>query len=244
MIQMIKPLLARWLRFARAEEGILLAFLVLAALTFAFLSLASEMMEGETLAFDRHILAGLRLASDPSTPIGPAWLKVAMLDVTSLGGTALLTLITIGAAGFLLVSRKAATAAFLAASVTGGTILGFALKAIFERPRPDLVAHLVQVDYSSFPSGHATNSAVVYLTLGALLAGAQKDRAVRIYLMAVAILLTLLVGVSRVYLGVHWPSDVIAGWCVGAAWAAGCWVVSRVLQARRAIELPGELRPD
>ncbi|HEX8365674.1 MAG TPA: phosphatase PAP2 family protein [Allosphingosinicella sp.] len=117
---------------------------------------------------------------------------------------------------------------------------GVGLKALFMRPRPDVVAHLVDVTSTSFPSGHATNSAVVYLTLGALLARTQTSRRVRAYLMAVAIALTLTltVGFSRVYLGVHWPTDVVAGWCVGAAWATSCGLLARFLQRRRTLEQP------
>lgn len=225
-------------RALRAEGGILLIFLILAAMALVFLKLASEMGEGETLGFDRAILASLRTASDTATPIGPAWLKVTMLDVTSLGGTSVLTLITIAVTGFLLVARKRATASFVLAAIIGGALISFGLKAIFARPRPDLVAHLVAVDTSSFPSGHAMNSAVVYLTLGALLASTQKSHAVRIYLIAVSIALTLAVGFSRVFLGVHWPSDVIAGWIVGGAWALLCVALARFLQSRRQIEQP------
>ena len=225
-------------RALRVEGGVLLTFLILATLALVFLKLASEIWEGETLGFDGAIMLALRSTTDTSIPAGPAWLQATMLDITAIGGTSVLTLITIAVAGFLLVSRKAATAGFVLAAITGGAILSFALKAMFSRPRPDIVAHLVAVDTSSFPSGHAMNSAVVYLTLGTLLARTQKDHAVRIYLISLAIALTLAVGCSRVYLGVHWPSDVIAGWCVGAAWAMLCGAIARLLQSRHQIEQP------
>jgi len=231
-------------RALRAEGRILLIFLVLAAMALVFLKLASETTEGETLGFDRAIMLALRSTTDTAIPAGPAWLQATMLDVTALGGTSVLTLITLAVTGFLMVSRKAATAGFVLAAITGGAILSFALKAIFARPRPDVVAHLVQVDTSSFPSGHAMNSAVVYLTLGVLLASTRKSHAVRIYLIAIAIALTLAVGCSRVYLGVHWPSDVIAGWIVGGAWASVCAALARFLQSRRSIEQPdAEAKP-
>ena len=223
--------------FGRNVDAALLGtFLVVAAVMFAFLKLASEMVEGETAAFDRWLLQALRSPVDPSVPIGPEWLKAAMIDVTALGGTSVLTLFTVIAVGYLTAARKAATAGFLAAAVIGGALTSTLLKLAFGRARPDLVIHLVTVDSASFPSGHALNSAVVYLTVGALLARAEPKRTVRIYLIATAVLLTLMIGFSRVYLGVHWPSDVIAGWCVGAAWAMICSIVARALQKRRAIE--------
>jgi undecaprenyl-diphosphatase len=223
----------------RVEGRLLLAFLLAALLGMVFLRVASEMSEGDTLGFDRSIIQALRDAHDPAVPLGPAWLRAAMVDITALGGVSVLTLLTVVVVGYLLAVRKAATAVFVAASITGGGLLGVALKAGFMRPRPDVVAHLVDVASTSFPSGHATNSAVVYLTLGALLARTQQNRTVRIYLMAIAIALTLTVGFSRVYLGVHWPSDVVAGWCVGAAWATVCAIVARILQRRRTLEQPG-----
>ncbi|HEY0447228.1 MAG TPA: phosphatase PAP2 family protein [Allosphingosinicella sp.] len=225
----------------RIDSRILAVFLLLAAASFAFVKLASEVMEGDTLAFDRWLLQGLRNTSNPSVPAGPGWLQEVMIDVTALGGVSVLTIITVLAAGYLLAVRKVTTAAFLTAAIAGGALLSTLLKFGFARARPDLVAHLVEVDTASFPSGHAMNSAITYLTLGALLARAENDRPVRIYLLAVAIALTLLIGFSRVYLGVHWPSDVMAGWCVGAAWAVLCSLAARRLQRRDKIEPPGEM---
>lgn len=218
----------------------LLVFLLLAAAALAFLTLASEVAEGDTMALDRRLLLALRDPGDPATPVGPAWLRLAMLDVTALGGVTLLTIITTCAAGYLLAARKAMTALFVVASVVSGVLLSTILKSGFLRQRPDVVPHLVEVQTASFPSGHAMNSAIVYLTLGALLASAEKDRGVRIYLMTIAIALTLTIGASRVYLGVHWPSDVMAGWCVGGAWAIACSLISRALQREHKIERPEE----
>jgi undecaprenyl-diphosphatase len=159
-----------------------------------------------------------------------------VVDITALGGYTVLTLITVLTAGYLLASRKVGTAVYMLIAIAGGAALSDMLKYEVARPRPEIVAHLVDVHSTSFPSGHAMNSAITYLTLGTLLARAEGSRAVRIYLLAVAILLTLLIGASRVYLGVHWPSDVVAGWCVGASWASVCSMVMRVLERRRAIE--------
>ncbi len=220
----------------RIESYILAMFLFAAGALFAFFKLASEVLEGETLAMDGWLLQALRSPSNIAVPVGPGWLQEAMADITALGGVSVLTLLTVISAGYLIAARKPATAAFLVAAVTGGALASTLLKMTFARPRPDLVSHLVEIHTASFPSGHAMNSAITYLTLGALLARAENDRAVRIYLMSVAVGLTLTIGFSRVYLGVHWPSDVLAGWCVGAAWAVGCSLLARSLQRRHAIE--------
>lgn len=225
-----------WLR--RIDSRILLVFVVLVPALVAFGKLASEMMEGDTLAFDRWLLIHLRTPADPSVPIGPSWLREAMVDFTALGGGAVLTLITLLAAGYLLARRKAAMALFLTVAIAGGGILNTLLKYGFVRERPDVVPHLVEVSSASFPSGHAMNSAMVYLTLAALLARAERSWRVRLFLMSGAILVTLLVGFSRAYLGVHWPTDVMAGWSVGAAWACLASIVALQFQRSHTIEGP------
>lgn len=224
----------------RIDTGILVVFALLAAAAFAFVAIADEVTEGETHELDRWLMLGLRDPADLSVPAGPAWLREMMIDITALGGWAVLTLIVIFAAGYLLAIRKYTTAAFVIAASAGGAIFGGLLKAFFDRSRPDIVAHLVEVNSASFPSGHAMHSAIIYLTLGALLAGTQKDRGVKIYLIGAAILLTLAIGFSRVYLGVHWPSDVIAGWSIGAAWAIGCSLLALVLRRNRTIDQASE----
>jgi undecaprenyl-diphosphatase len=221
---------------ARVDAWILAAFLGIALLLGAFFVLGSEVLEGETLAFDRWLLLNLRSAYDTGAPMGPQWLLPAMVDFTSLGGVAVLTLLTILAGGFLFATRRPGLGVFVLVAVSGGALVSTILKSLFLRARPDIVQHLVQVDSASFPSGHAMNAAIVYLTLGALLARSLKDRSARIYLLVMSIVLTVLIGFSRVYLGVHWPTDVIAGWAVGAAWAAMCSLVAQVLQRRAAIE--------
>lgn len=222
----------------RIDSRILMVFLIVAAGAFIFLRLGSEVQEGDAFALDRLILRALRGSDDSAVPIGPAWLQAAMVDITALGGVTVLTLLTTLTAGYLIASKKAATAVFLVLSIGSGAILGTVLKSGYARPRPDLVAHLVDVHSLSFPSGHAMNSAITYLTLGALLARTEINRRIRIFFMAVAILLTLTIGFSRVYLGVHWPSDVVAGWCVGASWAALCSLIARTLQHDHRIDTP------
>ena len=223
-------------RILGLEVEVLVAFLAIAFLAFVFVEIASEMAEGDTLAWDRQILAALRMPGNPSVPIGPGWLLKWMRDLTALGGVSVLTVLTVIVTGYLAVSRRGSLAIFVAISTIGGAIGGTLLKDLFLRPRPTIVPHLVEVDSLSFPSGHALNSAVIYLTLGALLARAEARPSVRISVIGVAILLTVLIGLSRVYLGVHYPSDVLAGWCAGAAWAAICSSIARMLQHRRQLE--------
>ena len=221
------------------ESFVLLLFLTGALGLLAFLTLASMVRGGEVLSFDRSVLVAMRSAADPAVPVGPHWLRAAMTDITALGDTSVLTLITVAMVGYLLVARRAETALLLVFAVAGGATLSTSIKALVGRARPDVINHLVEIANASFPSGHAMNSAITYLTLGALLARTEKSRAIRVYLIAVAVVLTLLIGCSRVYLGVHWPSDVAAGWCLGGAWAILCSLIARWLQRRRMIEPEG-----
>jgi undecaprenyl-diphosphatase len=222
---------AGWLSSWRwAESRVLLAISLIAGTAFGFIQLADEISEGETRAFDTAILLAFRNPADHADPIGPWWFEVMMKDVTSLGSTTVLTLITAAAIVYLLIERKYSAALFVLVAIGGGSLLSTLLKLGFERPRPDLVAHAAEVHTASFPSGHALVSTVAYLTLGALLARLQRQRRIKLYFLIVAVLLSALIGVSRIYLGVHWPTDVLAGWSVGAAWALACWLVARWLQ--------------
>ena len=172
----------------------------------------------------------MRNQNDLSDPLGPRWVEESFRDFTALGGIGVLTFVTCSVTGFLLLYRKYRMALFIAGAMTGGLIFSLVLKTTFDRPRPDLVPHGSYVLTTSFPSGHSMLSAVVYLTLGALLARVQPERRIKAYLILVSILLTLIVGVSRVYLGVHWPTDVLAGWTAGSVWALLCWLIARRLQ--------------
>jgi undecaprenyl-diphosphatase len=230
-------------RFRLNELGPLLSLAVLSFCLWAFVELADDVSDGDTTTFDRTVLLALRESGDLSDPIGPTWVEEAARDVTGLGGHAVLGLISIATFAYLLMARKRGIAILLAAAVVGGVLLSSGLKMGFERPRPDLVPHDTRVYTASFPSGHAMLSAITYLTLGALLARSQPQRRVKGFLLGLAVALTLLVGASRVYLGVHWPTDVLAGWSVGAAWAALCWFVALQLQRGGQVERPGETSP-
>ncbi|MBB5696882.1 phosphatase PAP2 family protein [Sphingomonas yantingensis] len=232
---MHRPFIDRtWAR--RPDTRILVALLLVTAGLAGFAYVASEVMEGHPLAIDRWLLLLLRQVADPGVSIGPRWFGQAMLDLTALGGGTVLTLVTIFVTGYLAARRKLALAAFVAGSIGSGAVLTALLKIVFARARPDIVPHLVEVSSASFPSGHAMNSAMVYLTGAALLASAEPDRRVRVFLITAALLLTLSIGFSRVFLGVHFPTDVLAGWAIGIAWAVAASWVAAILQRRQAIE--------
>jgi undecaprenyl-diphosphatase len=222
----------------QAETRLFASILMIAALLLAFGLLAEEVIEGDTLPFDRQLMLALREAGNPSVPIGPPWLPEAARDISALGSTIVLGILLLAVVGYLLLVRRRAAAWLMLGAVLSGVALNSLLKLGFARPRPDLVAPLVRVVTASFPSGHATLSAITYLTLGALLARTHSQISLRIYFMTLAALLTVLVGLSRIYLGVHYPTDVLAGWCIGTAWAMGCWVLMTWLQRRGQVEPP------
>ncbi|MGB3388978.1 MAG: phosphatase PAP2 family protein [Pseudaminobacter sp.] len=211
----------------RIEFIVLLALLVVAGGLWGFVELMEVARDAAPHSFDTEILLAFRVAGDPSAPIGPSWMEEAVRDVTSLGGTVVLIFIALATIIYLLLADKPAAALFVFASIAGGQMLSSMLKLGVDRPRPDLVSHLVEVHTLSFPSGHAMLSAVTYLTLGALLTHILPGRAIKLYVLFLAVLVTFCVGVSRIYLGVHWPSDVLAGWCAGSAWAMLCWLIAR-----------------
>ena len=201
------------------------------------------MAEGETHAFDTRLLLALRSPADPSDPLGPGWMEELGRDITALGGIGVLTGLTARRRRLPLAAGKARLHVAGAIAVSGGQAFSMLAKHGFDRPRPDLVPHGMQVYTTSFPSGHSMMAAVTYLTLATLVARVQPTRALKIYVLTLAVLVTVAVGVSRVYLGVHWPTDVLAGWAAGAAWALGCWLVARWLADRGAVE-PETPEPD
>jgi undecaprenyl-diphosphatase len=221
---------------SHTETRVLVGIVAVSALVLVFGLLASEVIEGDTKAFDEWLLLSFRVAGNPSVTVGPAWLKDAMRDITALGSTSVLSIIVAGVVGYLAVTGLRHAALMVLASVVTGVLLSNSLKAGFSRPRPELIPRDMVVYTASFPSGHTTLSAVVYLTLGALLCRTQSSVAVKTYILCLAGFLTAIVGVSRVYLGVHWPTDVIAGWLVGGAWALLCSLGMAWLQRRGEVE--------
>jgi len=220
----------RWLRLRQLERheiSWLVAGACVCLLLWGFLSLADEVMEGDTTTLDTRILRAFRKADDPARPIGPDWVENSLLDLTALGGPTVLGLVVVSVAGYLLLQTRYHTAIVVLATAASGEVVNFAMKNLFMRPRPDVVPHLRDVTTSSFPSGHAMESAIIYLTLGAMLMRLAERRVTKIYCIGIAIFLTLLVGISRVYLGVHYPTDVVAGWMFGFFWASLCWIAAR-----------------
>ena len=229
----------RWIRWLRdCELAVLLAVVGIAAGVGTFALVAGAVNAGKTQGIDRQILLAMRRPADLA-PTGSLAFQQAARDITALGSSIVLGLITLIACGFLALGGKTHMAVFVCVSVTGGLTAASLLKEVFQRPRPDLVPYAVYVSGTSFPSGHSMMSAVTFLTLGALLARSQRRKLLKAYFLLLAALLTVIVGLSRVYLGVHWPTDVLAGWTAGAVWALLCWLAARWLQSRRAIEPEG-----
>ncbi len=216
----------------RLELRLLILLGAMAGLVWAFLSIGGEMAEGETLAFDRRLMLLLREPGDPSEPIGPQALAEAMRDVTALGGFTVLTLVTVVAVAMFLIHRRWKHAAVLAGTVLLSQVSSELLKELYARPRPDLVPHGVAVYSASFPSGHSMLSAATYLTLAALIASLEFRREAKFLVFGLAMAMMMAIGFSRVFLGVHWPSDVLAGWCAGAAWALAAWLLLMQLGVR------------
>ena len=234
------PALRAWTATAAAiESRVLLTILAASACLWGFLTLAGEVREGETTGFDRTVLLAFRRVGDVATPVGPQWIQETARDITALGGFTVLTLVTVLATVLLLMHGRRLQALIFAGSVIGAQVLVGALKAVLARARPDLTTHLDLVSSHSFPSGHSTMTPVVYLTLAAILAAGAERRSVRLLLSGAAVVLVLAVGVSRVYLGVHWPTDVLAGWTLGTAIAvAASLALHRAAPAPQATVVP------
>lgn len=213
-------------RFARDELAVVAALGVVAGGIAAFIELADDMTEADGQAFDWQVLNAVRPDTTPSDPWGPPWLEVAALDITSLGGLAVLVLFALVATGFLLMQKKPFSALMLSLALGGGLLLSEVMKGVFVRDRPPAIYSAVETINASFPSGHALISTVFYLTLGVMLERAFARRRMKVYVLGTAVTIAILVGLSRVYLAAHWASDVMAGWSLGAAWAMICWLIA------------------
>jgi undecaprenyl-diphosphatase len=222
----------------RVESLALIWVIGAAGAVWAFVSIAGEVGEGETSAIDKRILLALRNPHDLSDPIGSRSFEEAMRDVTALGGVTVMILVTIVGVLAFWAHRRRWHAGVLAATVLLADASSELLKHLYGRPRPELVPHGSYVYSASFPSGHSTLSAATYLTLAMLIASLEPNRATKIMVFGLALMLMVSVGFSRVYLGVHWPSDVLAGWCLGAAWALAAWTALIRLGGRDKVRGP------
>jgi undecaprenyl-diphosphatase len=239
MVHVSSRAVRRAVRWVTGQEAVVLlaALGIMLSLT-VFAKTAAEMREGDLRELDDGVLRMVRSPDDPSVPIGPTWLIQAAIDVTALGGTTVLALLLLIVVGYLALEGRYDAVVLVVVATAGGGILGEGMKWWFARARPAIVPHLVNVGSASFPSGHSMLALVTYLTLGALLARFVPRRRTRTYCISVSLLLALLVGLSRVYLGVHYPTDVLAGWSAGLAWALLCWLVARYLQYRGRVKPP------
>ncbi|MBN1931008.1 MAG: phosphatase PAP2 family protein [Desulfobacterales bacterium] len=198
-----------------------------------FIELAGEVVEGEVQHFDEWILKSLRNPVDLTKPKGPQWLYPAMRDITALGGLPIISLLTAVVLGFLYLQKDYRSIKLVLAATLGGMLIVIALKYGFGRERPTVVPHLMIEKTPSFPSAHSTMSAVFYLPLAALFACMQTELKIRIYIISMGLFFTFLIGISRIYLGVHYPTDVLAGWAVGSAWASLCWFTASYYNTNR-----------
>jgi undecaprenyl-diphosphatase len=225
--------LARHRRLTRSAMALAVLSALLAA---GFYSLSRAVVRGAMDDLDRQAVLAMRLADDLSDPIGPRWVEEMGRDFTSLGGVAVITLITSSVIAFFWLSSMQRAAVYVAVASLGSLLISSGLKQVFDRPRPNLVPHGAHVYSSSFPSGHSTMAAAAYLTLGLVASQFVPRRRLKVLFIGVAMFVTAAVGVSRVYLGVHWPSDVLAGWAIGLSWALLCWVAAVWLQDHGVIE--------
>lgn len=237
-IERVRRLLDR-LRL-RLEPAVLVMLAIGTVSVWGFIKIADEVSDNETQTFDRLVITTFRDPANPADPVGPPWVEEMARDVSALGGFAWITFATLAIGIYLWLDGKSHMALFLMGATASGGLMSLLLKSVFSRPRPDVVPHLSKVFSSSFPSGHSMLAAVVYLTLGSLLASVISKVTLKIYVLFVAVMLTTAVGVTRVYLGVHYPTDVLAGWLAGLVWALVCWLVARMLQIQGNIERPGD----
>jgi undecaprenyl-diphosphatase len=218
----------------KLDGAILLGMSVLLVAGYVLVQTIDEVIEGESDWVDHAIVR--MIASLDS----PKWFEEIMRDCTAFGGTFVLSMVTIAVGVFLIIRKQYHALVFVLMAVVGATILSLSLKGFFHRDRPMILEHRSHTMTSSFPSGHAMLSAAVWLTLAVLLSRLDKSPFMKGYFIAVGLFISFMTGVSRVWLGVHWPTDVLAGWMAGSIWAVLCFFFIRYLQSRGKVEPPSE----
>jgi undecaprenyl-diphosphatase len=226
------------------EIKVLVALFAIVAGTLGFILIAGFVSRGSTDHFDMQILKSFRYPDNLARPIGPEWLFEVMRDITSLGGSTIVTLITLFVFGYLILKKQYSKLFLVLVAIIGGAIIDLELKVIFSRIRPQVVPSLIQEISYGFPSGHSMMSTIIYLSLASLLARLQVRWRDKIYIISLAILLSFMIGISRVYLGVHYPTDVLGGWSLGLAWAALCWLVAWYISKKRSKDMYEKSKTD
>lgn len=227
-LDMIAKALYRTVRWADTFIGAVGMFLVGGFAvsivgTLVFAELAEHVTSGSTQGFDESALVWLAAHRSPLA-------DSVMLELTALGTASVVLMVASVAAIFLALNRHKYSALLLGAATAGGLALNMVLKIGFHRPRPEVVVWGTQVFSSSFPSGHAMSAAIVYSTVAYLAARLQKNIWSKILTMLAATILVVLICISRLYLGVHYPSDVAAGVFIGLAWAGFCMATLEAIQ--------------
>jgi len=226
---------ARVIRVARAEIGTVAGLLAGSLGLALFSSVDDGVSAGDEQKFDWAVLHWTRPYADaPDRPIGPWWLHEAAIDITSLGGISVFALMAVG---FLLIHGKRLSAFLMVLGLAGGVFLSEGLKALFDRPRPPAAYQVVETLNASFPSGHALLATVFYLSVGVMLTRAFPRNRMKAYTLGCAVVLVLLIGLTRIYLGAHWASDVAAGWGIGAFWAMLLWLFAYAMERRQRLHM-------
>ena len=225
----------KFLRSTPKELELLGLLLVFALGIWVLTLIVAELGYPRIQKLDERILVALREPQDLAVPVGPHWLLGTAREISALGSSTVLVFLIFSVIGYLWLERRYGVLMLVVVSTAGATLISAVLKDVLGRSRPTVVPHLVSVSSPSFPSGHSLLSAAVYLTLGTLLARVTTDRITKLYLVGLSATLAILIGASRVYLGVHYPTDVLAGWALGFLWSFLCGLFARELQRRRVI---------
>lgn len=229
---------ARVIRVARNEIGTVAGLLVGSLGLALFAAVANGIGEGDEQSFDWAILSWTRpYADQPDRPIGPWWLHEAAIDITSLGGISVLLIFALMAVGFLLIRGKKLSALLMLVGLAGGVLLSEGLKTLYGRARPPEDYQVVDTLNASFPSGHALLATVFYLSVGVMLTRAFPRNRMKAYALGWSVVLVLLIGLTRIYLGAHWASDVAAGWGIGAFWAMLLWLFAYAMERRQRVHM-------